>query len=229
MNKFAVLAVKSSLIFFFTIIFIGGCDIDFGTGTDNGNNGGGGGIDDGEIVRGTIVDTIPGRSSGVSNIDITITDDDTEDQSTATTGSSGFFSIEGSFAGNPDIEFFDNDDSGNSLGVVILNVFPGARVDLGNISLENGIVNFLDDTEVDFTADLIDNNCSGNSGTVIVEIDLDGTDNDLEILVQITNSTDIEVDGLDADCGDFIIGQELEIRGILLIGNSVNATDIQID
>ncbi len=221
---------KAAFLVFFIFIFIGGCDVDFGGGTDdNDNDNGDSGVEIGEIVQGTIVDTIPTRATGVDNIEITITDEDTSDQTSETTGSSGFFSISGNFSGSPDIEFFDNEDVGNSIGIVILNVFPGAEVDLGDISLENGVVNFLEDTEVSFEADIIENNCNGNSGTIEVEIDLPDTDNEFEILVQINSSTDIEIDGLDADCDDFIIGQELEIDGTLLIGNSVDATDIEVD
>lgn len=229
MHQTAKIISKASLLILFMFIFIGGCDVDFGTGSDDDNDNGETGVEIGERVEGTIVDTIPSRSAGVDNIDVTITDEETNDQTTGTTGVSGFFSLSGNFSGSPDIEFFDNEDGGNSLGIVILNVFPGAEVELGDISLENGVVNFLDDTEVSFEADLIENNCNVNTGTLVVEIDLPDTDNELEILIQISTSTDIEVDGLDSDCNDFLIGQELEINGRLLIGNSVDATDIEVD
>lgn len=218
---------KTSMIIFLAFLLIGGCDIDFGTSDDNDN--GNSGVDIGEIVEGTVVDTIPGRPADQENIEVIVTDDETDRRFSDTTGVNGFFSIMGSFSGSPDIQFLDNEDSGSSLGIVIINVFPGAEVDLGDIRLENGNVIFLDDTEVDFEADLIQNNCFGNSGNLLVEIDLSGTDDDPEILVQINSSTDIEIDGLDSDCDDLLIGQELEINGILLIGDNVDANQIDVD
>lgn len=228
MYNFKSHITKTSLMILLAIALVGGCDVDFGSDSDNGGNGNPG-VDVGEIVEGTVVDTIPSRPAGQGNIDVTVADEDTFSQFTETTGNNGFFSIEGSFSGSPDLQFFDNEDSGNSLGIVIINVFPGAEVDLGDIRLENGNVIFLDDTEVRFDADLIENNCIGNSGNLMVEIDVSGTDDDPEILLQINSSTDIEVDGLDADCDDLLIGQELDIRGILLIGNNVDASDIEVD
>lgn len=229
MYQTAKLFSKTTLLILFVFIFIGGCEVDFGGGTNDDSSNGDSGVEIGEIVEGTIVDTIPSRAVGVDNIEVTLTDEDTGDMTSETTGSSGFFSISGNFSGSPDIEFFDNEDAGNSLGIVILNVFPGSEVDLGDISLENGVVSFFEDTEISFEADIVENNCNGNSGTIEVEIDLPDTDNEFEVLVQISTSTDIEIDGLDSDCDDFIIGQELEIDGVLLIGNSVDATDIEVD
>lgn len=217
---------KTSMIVILTFLLIGGCDVDFGTSDDNNGDSG---VDIGEIVEGNVVDTIPRRSADQENIEVIVTDDETDRQFSDTTGVNGFFSIMGSFSGSPDIQFMDNEDSGTSLGIVIINVFPGAEVDLGDIRLENGNVVFLEDTEVRFVADLIQNNCFGNSGNLIVEIDLSGTDDDPEILVQINSSTDIEVDGHDSDCDDLLIGQELEINGILLIGDNVDADEIEVD
>ena len=217
---------KFILIVFVSLITISGCDVDFGgTGSD-------GGDDDAEVssteeIAGTISDVSPNRDSGVENIDVTITNDNNVAFSTST-DSSGNFSIDANLDGSPEIEFTDPEDGDESLGKAILNVFPGVIMDLGDINLDDDGITFEDDTEVNFVGDLTEIDCTDDSGTIDVEID--GDDEDVEVLVQINSSTDIELDnGDDADCNDFFIGQDLEIDGELLVGDSVDADEITID
>ena len=232
-NIFNKLFSFFSLLLLLSFFIIGGCDVDFGGTEDDdggsGNNGNGNGSIS-ETVEGTIVDVIPSRDSDVQDITAQIMDDDDLSTFTATTGASGFFEIDGNFAGTPDLEFLDDDNNDNSLGQIIINVFPGARVQLGDISLENGTIVLNDDTTVTFDADITDNDCSDNSGSIEVEIENDDGD-DVDVLVQINNSTDIEDnDGDDINCEDLLVGQEIEVSGELLgIGNNVEADRIEQD
>lgn len=212
-------------LFLLLFVIVGGCDVDFGTSDREDDDGGGGGGTTSESVEGTIVDVIPTRENDVSNITLEITDEDTTDVFFGTTDNSGFFRVEGSFSGTPQLNFVDDDNNQNSLGRIIINVFPRARVRLGDIRLDNGNVVFEEDIRVTFDADIIENNCMGNSGSIEVEAT---NNNTVEILVQITNSTDLVRDGDDITCDDFMIGQEVEISGFLLVGNSVEADRIEV-
>ena len=204
---------------------IGGCDVDFGTNNNGNNGGGGGGGSTSESVEGTIVDVVPSRSSGVSNITAQISLQSAVRMYMDTTSDTGFFKVEGSFSGNPQLDFLDEDNDQSSLGTIILNVFPRATLKLGNIRLDTGNVVFENDIKVIFNADLTQNNCVDNSGSIKVE-PTDGSN--LDIIVQITNSTDLERDNDSITCNDLLIGQTLKITGVLLVGNSVEADSIDV-
>lgn len=217
-----------SYIILVTVIFtvVGGCDVDFGTDNNGNNNGGSDGGTTSESVEGTIVDVLPSRDSGVSNITADIMDEDHPNMTfSGTTGNTGFFKVEGSFSGTPQLDFIDEDNNQNSLARIIINVFPKARVKLGDIRLDSGNVVFLDDITVIFDADLIENDCIDNSGSVKVEA---SNGNTIDVLVQITNSTDLERDNDNITCNDLLKGQTLEISGVLLVGNSVEADRIVV-
>lgn len=213
------------LILFASFLLIGGCDVDFGTSE---NNGGGGDGNTGESVKGTIIDVIPSRENDVENITAQLMDDGDLSTFSSTTGGTGFFDINGNFVGTPTLEFLDEEDNASSLGQIIINVFPDSRLQLGDIRLENGTVVLEDDLMVTFEGDITQNDCQNNSGSLEVEINNDNGD-DVDVLVQINNSTDIEDnDNNDIDCEDLLIGQEVEINGELFgIGNNVEADRIE--
>ncbi|HET7290323.1 MAG TPA: hypothetical protein VFJ67_07800, partial [Thermodesulfobacteriota bacterium] len=144
-------------LLFLWFFLIGGCDVEFGSGGDNNGGGGGGGGDEVETVQGTIVSIIPDQDLEGITVEITVDDGAPE---TDVTDAGGFFSIEGPIAGSPQVAFFDSDS--NPLGTIIISVYPTATVELGNISLESGNVNLLNDTEVTFNGDITSNNCTGN-------------------------------------------------------------------
>lgn len=230
MNKvsFPKFFFSSLLIISISLFTIGGCDVDFSTPDDNSSGGGsnGGSGTGSENVEGTIVDVIPTRENDLENITAQVSDEDTLSTFSSTTSNTGFFSVQGDFAGNPELEFLDQDNSDSTLGLIILNVFPDAEVDIGDIRLENGNVVFEDETEITFEGDVIENNCTNNNGTIIVEAKND--QDEVDVIVQITNSTSIDRDGDDIDCNELLIGQEVEVRGELLIGNSVDANSIEV-
>lgn len=204
---------------------IGGCDVEFGGGgDDNGGGGGGGGGDEVETVQGTIVSIIPDQDLEGITVEITVNDGAPE---TDVTDAGGFFSIDGPIAGSPQIEFFDGDS--NPLGTIIISVYPTAEVELGNISLENGTVNLLNETEVTFSGDISSNNCTGNSG--FIEVDAENDQEQVTVIVQIAESTDIIVNGDDAVCEDLLLGRNVEVQGDIPSGgvNTVDATRIEVD
>lgn len=210
-------------LLFLSFFLIGGCDVEFGGGGDNnGGGGGGGGDDEVETVQGTIVSIIPDQDLEGITVEITVDDSPPE---TDVTDAGGFFSIEGPLAGDPQIEFFDEDS--NSLGAISISVFPTAEVELGNISLENGNVNTLNITEVTFNGDISSNNCTGNSG--FMEIDAENDQEQVTVIVQISESTDLIINGDDAVCEDFLLGRNVEVQGEIPSVNTVDADRIEID
>ena len=154
-------------IFLFLFLIIGGCDVDFG-GT-NDDDGGGGSTD--EVIRGTITEIIPNRENNLAGITVSVMEEDALQTFTDTTSSSGTFFIEGNFASNnTTLDFLDDDNGDELLGQTSINIFPEAEVNLGNITLENGTVDFdEDDVTISFEADLIEINCTDNSGSLTVE------------------------------------------------------------
>jgi len=213
------------LLFIVSFLTIGSsCDVDFGSGGNNGG-GGGGGSSDPEIVEGTITDIIPDEDT--EGIMVVITADDNV-EFTDTTNTAGFFSISSlssTFAGTPRLEFFSSTGM-NLLGLINITVFPTARVELGNITLENGVIIFSDPTEVTFEGDVITNNCLANSGSLEVEAKREGQSTD--VIVQVSASTDVFRDNDEILCEDILIGQTVQVRGDLLQGDSVDADFIDI-
>ena len=219
---------KYKFLTFVLLLFliIGGCDVDFG-GTDDDDGGGGNGNTD-EILRGTITEIIPVRENDLAGIKVSVMEDNSLQTFTDTTTSSGTFFIEGNFANNnTTIEFLDDDNGDELLGQTSINIFPEAEINLGNITLENGTVDFdQDEVTVSFESDLIEINCTSNSGSLTVESE--GSD-PIEIIIQVSNSTIITRDNDDVDCGALLIGQTLDINGNLLgFGNNVDADTIDV-
>lgn len=202
---------------------IGGCDVEFGGGGDNGGGGGGGGGSEIETIQGSVVDVIPDEPLEGIIVDVSV---DGIDLETGVTDDGGFFSIEGPIAGTALLEF--TSESGMLLGSYGVEIFPTAIVELGDITLENGVVK-LDNTnpEVTFDAEVTQNNCTGNSGSMQVEARNDqGT---RVAVVQISNSTDIIIDGDEVDCEDIIVGRNVEIQGDLISSSTVDASRVEID
>ncbi len=211
-----------AVLILLSIFTIGGCDVDFGSGDNGGGGGGGGGGSETETVQGTVVDVIPDQDVEGILVEITIND---FLEGSGTTNSGGFFDIEGPFAGTPKVEFFD--DSSTLLGSVFINVFPTAKVELGDIRLENGTVIFEDgNAEVTFDSTITVNNCTGNSGSI--EVKAENDQEETNVIVQISESTDLVQDGDDITCQSIFIGNDVEVQGELLSGNSVDATRIEI-
>ena len=196
------------LAFFIT----GGCDTDFGGGDPDDDDRD---ISDLEAIEGTVVSVTPAREEGVDNINVEATKE-TGARYLDATGSDRFFRVRGNLSGMTQLEFSD----GDSLGITNVNVFPRATVDIGDISLENGTVVFEQDIITSFEAEVDQNNCSGNSGSVEVIASNDIT---VDVQVQIINTTTIQDNGDVISCDDLLAGDDVQISGVLLSGNSVEA------
>ena len=205
------------------VFAIGGCDVEFGGGGDNGGGGGGGGGSEIETIQGSVVDVIPDEPLEGIIVDVSV---DGIDLESGVTDDGGFFSIDGPIAGTALLEF--TSESGMLLGSYGVEIFPTAIVELGDITLENGVVK-LDNTnpEVTFDAQVTQNNCTGNTGSMQVEARNDqGT---TVAIIQISNSTDIIIDGDEVDCEDILEGRNVEIQGDLISSSTVDASRVEID
>jgi hypothetical protein len=208
-----------SIITILTVSFfiIGGCDIDFGTSDDSS------GSSDPESIEGTVINVIP--SADIEGIAVDVTDPDNQlNISSDVTSASGFFKVTGSFIGIPTVKFMDQVDE--SLGLINVTVYDDSRIQLGNIRLENGVVILDDSTIITFEGNvaLNGNNCFDNVGTITVET----LDRDTDVILQISSSTDVLDKNNDSiDCQDFLNGNRIETRGILLLGNTVDAFRVQ--
>jgi hypothetical protein len=212
--------IAAFLSFFISILIIslltsGGCDIDFGGGNNDGNGENG----DGEsILQGTIAEITPDRDLG--GVTVRVEDEDTGIFFPDVTDDSGFFKIEGDFDGSLlRLEFLD--ETQTLIAVTSITVFPGAEVDLGEITITNGIVTFEDDIIVIFNGDVTENNCSGGVGTIEVTAD------DTEVIVQVTSSTDIIRNDEDLSCEDLLVVNKVKVRGELT-DNIVKADQIEL-
>ena len=202
---------------------VGGCDIDFGTGGDNNGGGGGGGGSEIETIQGTVVDVIPNDPLEGITVDVSV---DGVDLETGVTDDGGFFSIDGPIAGTALLEF--TSVTGMLLGSYGVEIFPTARVELGDIVLENGVVKLENiNPEITFDAEVTQNNCTGNTGSMQVEARNDqGT---IMAIVQISNSTDLIIDGDEVDCEDILVGRNVEIQGDLVSSSTIDASRVEID
>ena len=207
-----------SLLVMNSLILIGGCDIDFGSDGDNGGN-----LSTEAVLSGQIVEISPSRD--LDGIIVELDDEHSGSIYEDTTSASGFFEVIGGFCGTTFISFVDEDDE--TLADTSLNLFPGADTDLGGIIISSGIVEFEEDILVEFIGDVVENDCDGNEGSIRVEIDHD-CDNNVEVLVNVDNSTDITRDDNDIDCDEIDIGDEVMIDSVRLTGSTVDAFDIEI-
>lgn len=188
-----------------------GCDIDFGGGGKDGN--------EQSELTGTITSVTPSRS--LEGIRVQVTDADSGVIFSDTTDASGIFRIEGTFSGVAiKLQFLD--ESSTQIALTSITVFPGARVDVGNISLVNGVVTFSQDVIVTFEGDITENNCSGNTGTLIV------TKSDEDVIVEVRSSTIIRREQETIDCSLLLVGETVEISGSLTPGNTIDAFTIDV-
>ena len=199
---------------------VGGCDIDFGTGGDD--NGGGGGGNQIETIQGSVTDVIPEEPLEGILVDVSV---DGLNLENGVTDDTGFFSIEGPIAGTALLEF--TGESGMLLGSYSVEIFPSATVELGDILLENGVVQLQNtNPEVTFNAEVIQNNCTGNSGSMQVEARND--QDNLTVVVQVSPSTDLIIDGDDVNCEDMTVGRNVEVQGELVSSSTIDASRIEI-
>jgi hypothetical protein len=211
-------SVFSFVLFIITISLLtsGGCDIEFSSDNDNGNGG-----NNDAVLQGTIIEITP--DTDIEGITVEVEDEDSGNLFSDITDADGFFRIEGNFSGSPArLRFFD-EASQPPIASTNITVFPGAEVDMGDITITNGIVS-TDVINVIFEANIIENNCSGDSGTLEVEVD-----NDIEVIVQVSSATEIILNNDDdLICEDLSVDDKIEVDGELLPNNIVDADRIEV-
>jgi hypothetical protein len=208
-------------LLFLSFYLIGGCDVDFGNSNNGG--GGGGGNTNMETIQGTVAKIIPDQNIDGITVSISI---DNSVPVTDVTNASGVFSLDGSFAGNAKITFTDTNS--NSLGTAFINVFPTAQVDLGDITLDSGTVDFQGQTQVTFDGKVTSNNCSGNTGSL--ETDAKNSEGTTTVIVQVSASTDLlDRNGNAITCDNISLATSLQVQGVITSGNTVNASRIQVN
>ena len=244
-------AVKIYLFFLFISLFaISGCGLDI----DFGGDGNGTGAEGSEIIEGFIIDVIPQRDDEVSSLTIRVVNRGTSqdyqllrdcrigagnsevenpEQITRATGS---FCVKGDF--DPEAEFriseIGSEDS--PLGVTKITVFPGAMIDIGDIRLRGGNIEYTEDTNIDFNMDfqgrISTKNCLDATGSIEVEIDSNKTtDNDtIEVLVQIKSDTDIQTANFEnLGCDYITVGDKVRKLEGILDGITIKANLIEIE
>ncbi len=99
---------------------------------------------------------------------------------------------------------------------------------MGDIRLENGTIVFEDDNpNVTFDAEVTENNCSDNTGSI--EVLAKNDQDEVNVIVQISESTDLVDDGDDITCDDIFLGNDVEVQGELLSGSNVDATRVEVN
>ena len=244
-------AVKIYLLFLLISLFaVSGCglDIDFG-GFGNGD-----GAEGSESIEGFIIDVIPQRNDEVSNLAIRVVNKETSqnyqllkdcrmgagnsevENPEQITKAIGNFCVEGDFDPEAELRISEVGDEDSPLAVTKLTVFPGAMIDIGDVRLRGGNIEYTEDINIDFNMDfrgrVSTKNCLDDTGSIEVEIDSNKTnDNDaIEVLVQIKSDTDIQTANIDnLSCDSINVGDTVrELEGTL-DGITIRAIFIEIE
>ena len=210
--------LASQISFVFCVLLIafltsGGCDDD-----DDDNGGNGNGL---TLIFGTLTGIDANTGEGTI---VRIEDEDSGVFFEGTVDVNGDFEIEDSFSGSPArLEFRDETDA--LIAQTNITVFPGAEIDLGEVTIAGATIDFEDGIFVVLVGNVDEINCiDDDEGSIVVTED--GED-DEEILVQIDSTTDIIVDEDDITCNDLLQGDDVEVRGNL-VGSNIEAELIEI-
>lgn len=192
------------------------CDIEFGGG---GGNGGGG--DNFETVQGNLTSIVPNSIPVEGSFVVVNNNPELSDN----LPSSGFFIIEGLFSGaSVRLDFREQLDP-PSFATTFLNVYRGARLELGTINIENGNVIFADPIVTNFDGTVLQNNCDVNTGTLEVQT----RDNNPKVFVIVNINPTTNITGCRNDpcfCED--IGTKVGVRGRIESNNVVTAGTLTI-
>ncbi len=220
-------AVKIYLFFLFISLFaVSGCglDIDFGGTGNNGNAD----VADEETIEGTIKN-VPSTYEGASfvikacvvedgdlrNCEVRALEEDVfEDEK---------FSLEGNLDPEIELQVFETGDESDDIATRIIEVFPGAKIDIGDIDINNKEeIVFLEEVEVTFNGevDVEGNvNCTEEddelNGKILIRISTEGS----ETVVVTVRLDGTGIEGEDNPrCNQLAPGREVEIRDGELTG-----------
>ena len=226
-TKTCASAVKIYLFFLFISLFaVSGCglDIDFGGTGNNGNAD----VADEETIEGTIKD-VPSSYEGASfvikacvvkdgnpnNCEVGALEEDVfEDEK---------FSLEGNLDPEVQLQIFETGDESDDIATRIIEVFPGATIDIGDIRInDKKEIVFLEEVEITFTGEVdVEGNrdCTDEddelNGKILIKISAEGS----ETVTVTVRLDDTGIEGEDEPrCDQLAPGREVEIRDGKLTG-----------
>ena len=217
--------VKIYLFFLFISLFaVSGCglDIDFGSGNKNED------VQENEIIMGFIEEIIPdiGEDSNLV-VKASVVKDETVYCCEYTTSVRDDFYIEENLDPEVELQFLENGNT--SLGTIRIPVFPGATIDIADITIEDRVPTY-DYINISFEGQMVSKDCVNDttpSGTTKVKISSEG--NETEVTVNLTSRTDIERgDDKDLPCEEIVEGRKVKVDGKLGIGKTVEADLVEI-
>ena len=143
------------------------------------------------------------------------------------------FSLEGNLDPEVQLQIFESGNENSPLGTERLDVFPGATIDIGDITIEdnNGNIDYdREDVDITFNGEISDENCEEEDGEITgninVTISAEGSETEV-ILVRIAGA---EIFGEDEPMCHFLaLGREVEVDGELKANKTVEATIIEIE
>ena len=216
-------AVKIYLFLLFISLFaVSGCglDVDFGSGTDTGD------AEKNEVVTGFIEEVIPDIEDSSLVVKASVVRDETVLCCEDTTPVRDDFRVEGDLDPKAEFEFFDGD---SSLGTIRISVFPGAVIDIQDISIVDKVPSYSY-INIGFEGQVDSKNCLNDTspgGTMRVKISSEGKET--EVIVNMTSGTDIQRgDEEDLPCEEIVEGRKVKVDGKLKAGETVEADLIGI-
>ena len=221
-------AVKIYLFFLFISLFaVSGCglDIDFGSGNNENTD-----VKPNETIMGTITDESAGSSFVVKAS--VIREGIAEECCKVTVPLDEEFSLEGNLDPEVLLEIFDSGDEGSAIGKERIDVYPGATIVIGDITIDTDMdLNYdREDVDITFNGEISNNeNCIDGDGEITGNIDVtissEGSETEL-ILVKLKGVNIFGED--DPMCHQIAPGREVEIDGKLKANKTVEATIIEI-
>ncbi len=218
-------AVKIYLFFLFiSLLAVSGCGLDIDFGPGNGNDD----VEENEVITGFIEEIIPDIGEGSSLVvKASVVKDETVACCEDTTSVRDDFHIEGNLDPKVELEILENGDS--SLGTIRIPVFPGATIDIQDITIEDRVPRW-DYINISFEGQVDSKNCvndTSSGGTIRVKISSEGSET--EVTVNLTSRTDIEKgDEEELPCEEIVDGRKVRVDGKLDIGETVDADLVEI-
>ena len=219
-------AVKIYLFFLFISLFaVSGCrlDVDFGGGTGNEN------VEKNEVITGFIEEIIPdiGEDSNIV-VKASVVKDETVFCCENTTSVRDPFRVEGDLDPKVELEFLE--DGTSSLGTITIPVFPGAVIDIQDITIEDKFPKDDYYINIGLEGQVDSKNCVDDSsprGTIKVKIS--SGDNETEVTANLTSATEIKRgDEEDLPCEEIVEGRKVEIDGKLRRDETIQAELVEI-
>ena len=226
--------VKIYLFFLFISLFaVSGCglDIDFGSGDNSNLN-----VKTNETIIG-IIENIPAKYDGSSFVvkASTIRGENKEECCEVTGVSEDEeFSIEGDLDPEVELEIFESGEENSPIGRGRIEIFPGATIEIEDITIEVGGDIDYDREEIDitFNGEVSDNaDCEEENGELEgqIEVKISSEGSEPELITVKLDGTEILGED-DPMCHQIPPGREVEIDGKLTNDSkTVKATIIEIE